>query len=68
VIVGTTALSTPPEFFPAGAVASFSGPSAMLLDGIVFEPAGLAGGAARRDSSSNARLGGSLEDLSNQLD
>ena len=63
IIVGSTPLVIPPsDSYPAGAVTSISPGSPVLLDGVVFEPAGTPGGVARRDTSS-AR-GGSVESLS----
>jgi hypothetical protein len=66
LIVGSTPLSVTPDTFPAGAVVSLSSGSPVLLDGIVFEPAGVAGGLPRRAPSARAGAsggGGSLESL-----
>ena len=53
IVIGTTPLTSGADSWPAGAVASgFSPGSPILLNGISFEPAGLPGGAARRDTSS----------------
>ena len=58
VIIGTTPLSDPPDFFPAGAVTAISPGGPILLDGTVFEPVGAAGGIPRRGVSRSARTSG----------
>ena len=66
IVIGATPLSDPPQAWPAGAVASFSGGPAILLDNVVFEPAGVSGGVPRRAPSRSARAsagGGSAESL-----
>ena len=67
LVIGSTPLVVPPsDSFPAGAVATFTGGSGMLLDGVIIEPAGTGGGLPRRgteSSTSGAESLGNLADL-----
>ena len=65
VVIGTTPLVSPSYSFPAGAVASPSTATPMLLNGINFEPAGLAGGIPRRGADAPVAGDGDMQDFAN---